>query len=76
MASVVPRLPAPKQRSEVSVKILKDPVHLLESRRIRFPASLAQAFPTTQSFFHAIRRCNTGAKEVFNAAFAGSIWWA
>ena len=31
---VVPRLPAAKQRSEVSVKILKGPVHLLENPRI------------------------------------------
>ncbi len=50
MAAVVPRFPAAKQRSEVSVKILKGPVHwrgtaMLESRRIHFPASLAQAFP-------------------------------
>ena len=44
MAAVVPGLPATKQRSEVSVKILKGPVHLLESRRIHFPTSLAQAF--------------------------------
>ena len=44
MAAVVPGLPAPKQRSEVSVKILKGPVHLLKSRRIHFPTSLAQAF--------------------------------
>ena len=44
MTTVIPRLPAAKQRSEVSVKILKGPVHLLESRRIHFPASLAQAF--------------------------------
>ena len=43
MAAVVPGLPAAKQRSEVSVKILKGPVHLLESRRIHFPTSLAQA---------------------------------
>ena len=45
MAAVVPRFPAAKQRSEVSVKILKGPVHLLESCRIHFPTSLAQAFP-------------------------------
>ena len=45
MTAVVPRFPAAKQRSEVSVKILKGPVHLLESRRIHFPASLSQAFP-------------------------------
>ena len=44
MAAVVPRFPAAKQRSEVSVKILKGPVHLLENRSIHFPASLAQAF--------------------------------
>ena len=43
MAAVVPGLPATKQRSEVSVKILKGPVHPLESRRIHFPTSLAQA---------------------------------
>ena len=45
MAAVVSRFPAAKQRSEVSVKILKGPVHLLENRSIHFPASLAQAFP-------------------------------
>ena len=28
------------------MKILKGPVHLLESRRIHFPASLAQVFPS------------------------------
>ena len=44
MAAVLPRFPAAKQRTEVSVKILKGPVHLLENRRIHFPASLAQAF--------------------------------
>ena len=51
MAAGVPLLPPAKQRSEVSVKILKGPVHMLESRRIHFPASFpapfAQAFPTT-----------------------------
>ena len=41
--AVVPRLTAPEQRSEVSVKILKGLVHLLESRSIHFPASPAQA---------------------------------
>ena len=45
MAAVLPRFPAAKQRSEVSVKILKGPVHLLENRSIHFPASPAQAFP-------------------------------
>ena len=45
MAAVVPRLPATKQRSEVSVKNLKGLVHLLESRRIHFLASPAQALP-------------------------------
>ncbi len=44
MTAVLPRFPAAKQRSEVSVKILKGPVHLLENRSIHFPASLAQAF--------------------------------
>ncbi len=44
MTAVVPRPPAAKQPSKVSVEILKGPVHLLESRRIHFPASLAQAF--------------------------------
>ena len=48
MTAVVPGFPAPKPRSEVSVKILKGPVHLLESRRIHFPTSLAQALPTTR----------------------------
>ena len=45
MTAVVPRLPAPKQRSEVSEKILKGRVRLLENRRIHFHTSLAQAFP-------------------------------
>ena len=45
MTAVLPRLPAAKQRSEVSVKIPKGPVHLLESRYIHFPVSPAQAFP-------------------------------
>ena len=45
MTAVLPRFPAAKQRSEVSVKILKGPVHLLENRSIHCPASLAQAFP-------------------------------
>ena len=31
MTAVVPRLPPAKQRTEVSVKILKGSVHLLES---------------------------------------------
>ena len=31
MAAVIPRFPAAKQRREVSVKILKGPVNLLES---------------------------------------------
>ena len=55
MAAVVPGLPAPKPRSEVSVKILEGPVHPLESRRIHFPTSLAQALPTTRSSYHTIR---------------------
>ena len=45
MAAVIPRFPAAKQRSEVSMKILKSPVNLLESRRVHFLASPAQAFP-------------------------------
>ena len=61
MTVVLPGLPAAKPRSEVSVKILKGPVHLLKSHRIHFPASLAQAFPTTLSSYHAIRRCNTSS---------------
>ena len=39
MTAVVPSLPAAKQRREVSVKILKVLVYLLESRRIHFPTS-------------------------------------
>ena len=45
MTTVIPRLPATKQRSEVSVKILKDPVHRLKSRRIHHPAPPPQALP-------------------------------
>ena len=45
MTAVVPRLPAAKQRSEVSVKIPKGPVHLLESRSIHFPPHLSKPFP-------------------------------
>ena len=44
MTAVVPGLPAAKQRTEASVKILKDPVHLLENRSIHLPAPPAQAF--------------------------------
>ena len=43
MAAVLPRFLAAKQRREVSVKILKVLVYLLESRRIHFPASPPQA---------------------------------
>ena len=53
MAAVVSGLPATKQRSEDSVKILKGAVHLLESRRIHFPTSLAQAllnYPVVSSY--------------------------
>ena len=64
MTAVIPGLPAPKQRSEVSVKILKGLVHLLKSRRIHFPASLAQTLPTTRSSYHTIRRCNTSVTYV------------
>ena len=45
MTAVLPRFPAAKQRSEVSVKTPKGPVHLLENRSIHCSASLAQAFP-------------------------------
>ena len=41
------------------MKILKVPVHLLESRRIHLPASPAQAFPITRSSYNTNRRCNT-----------------
>ena len=41
MTAVLPRLPAAKQRREVSVKIPKCPVHLLESCRIHIPTSPA-----------------------------------
>ena len=44
MTTVIPRLPATKQQTEVSVKILKGPVHMLKSRRIHFPASPPEAF--------------------------------
>ena len=44
MTTVIPRLPAAKQRSEVSVKILKDPVHLLKSRRIHHPYPPPEVF--------------------------------
>ena len=57
MTAMVPRLPAAKQRSEVSVKIPKGPVHLLESRRIHFPASPAQAPSPTTRFSYRTNRC-------------------
>ena len=41
MTAVLPRLPAAKQRSEVSVEIPKGPVHLFESCRIHIPTSPA-----------------------------------
>ena len=43
MAAVVPGLPPAKQRSEVSMKILKSPVNLLESLLLHLPASPALA---------------------------------
>ena len=45
MTAVVPGLPVAKQWTEVSVKLLKGPVHLLENRRIHLPAPPGQAFP-------------------------------
>ena len=45
MTAVVPGLPAAKQWTEVSVKLLKGPVRLLENRRIHLPAPPGQAFP-------------------------------
>ena len=59
MAAVVPRFPAAKQRSEVSVKVLKGPVHLLENRSIHFLPHLPKLSPTTPSSYHVNRRCNT-----------------
>ena len=44
MATVIPRLPATKPRSEVSVKILKGPVYLLKGRRIHHPSPPPEAF--------------------------------
>ena len=41
MTAVLPRPPAGKQRSEVSVKIPKGSVHLFESCRIHIPTSPA-----------------------------------
>ena len=44
MTTVIPRLPAPKQRREVSVKILKGPVYLLKSWRIHHPYPPPEVF--------------------------------
>ena len=45
--AVVPRLPAAKQRTEISVRMLKSPVHPLENRSIHFPAPLPKPSPIT-----------------------------
>ena len=44
MAAALPGLPAAKQPGEISVKLLKVLIYLLESRRVHFPASPDQAF--------------------------------
>ena len=44
MAAALSRLPPAKQPSEVSVKILKVLIYLLESRRIHFPTPPDQAY--------------------------------
>ena len=54
------------------MKVLKGPVYLLERRRINFPASLPQAFPTTPSSYHANRRCNT-REEARSAGMGTSL---
>ena len=58
MTAVVPGLPAAKQWTEVSVKLLKGPVHLLENRRIHLPA------PISRSSYHINRRCNTRSPQL------------
>ena len=50
MAAVVPRFPAAKQRSEVSVKILKGPVHLSKTAASTSLPHLPKPSPTTPSF--------------------------
>ena len=45
MTAALPCLPTAKQPSEVSVKLLKVLVYLLESCRIHFPAAPPQACP-------------------------------
>ena len=44
MTAAFPGLPAAKQPSEVSVKLLKVLIYPLESRRIHFPASPDQPY--------------------------------
>ena len=58
MTAAVPRLLAAKQRTEVSVRMLKSPVHLLESRGIHFPAPLPKPSPITLLSYYASCRCN------------------
>ena len=82
MTAVVPRLPAAKQRTEVSMRMLKSLVHLLESRGIHFPAPLPKPSPITLSSYYASCRCNirkvctnrnleTGVCKVGNRNFTG-----
>ena len=59
MAAVVPRLPAAKQRSEVSVKILKSPVNLLESLCVPLPCPTCPSLPQLPRLsYRTNRRCN------------------
>ena len=58
MTAVVPGLPVAKQWTEVSVKLLKGPVHLLKNRRIHLPA------PISRSSYHINRRCNTRSPQL------------
>ena len=75
MAAVVPRLPAAKQRREVGVKILKGPVHLLESRHIHFPAPLPKRCLTSPSSYHINRRCNTRGGLLKNLLRPTAAFW-
>ena len=56
MTAVVPRLPAAKQRREVSVKI---PYTCSKAAASTSPPHLPKSSPATPSFCHSNRRCNT-----------------
>ena len=67
MTAALPGLTAAKQPGEVSVKLLKILVYLLESCRIHFKASPPKPAQTSQSSYQTNCRCNTSGDRLVDA---------